>query len=277
MKTLHIVSGGIGKTIIFTSLLKKLKEKYNKNISLHTMYNEIYDNHYAVDKIIPTFEYFNYSKNKTHLKEYDSIINHDPYYSNYVFNDISLKESYFNMYELDYENDENDIEITRYSKNIAKHSYNSKYFIFQFTGGQSMLMDDYNDGMFGMRNYSFNRALKLVSELSYSFPDIPFLDFSHSNEYNFNFSNVFKYYGNFIGLQTILKNSIGFLSIDSSLQHLAATKQIKKRGIVLWNTNITTPEKIGYKDNINLTFNGFSPIEINEQTILEQVESLIYN
>ena len=58
MKTLHIVSGGIGKTIIFTSLLKKLKEKYNKNISLHTMYNEIFDNHYAVDKIIPTFEYF---------------------------------------------------------------------------------------------------------------------------------------------------------------------------------------------------------------------------
>ena len=274
MNPVHIVNGGIGKCIVFTSLLKKLEAKQGSKINIHSVHNEVFDNHPSVEKIIPTYDWLDRKNCVENYREFSDIVHKDPYYSSYVFDDISIKETYFNLYDLEFENDKNDIPITKYSELVSDKYGNKSYFIFQLTGGQSVKSDNYfQNGQY--RNYSFDRALRLVEQLSYSFPEVMFLDFSHNNEYNFNYPNVVKYNGNLMGIQTLLKNSLGYLSIDSCLQHIASTKQIDKRGIVLWNDVNTTPEKIGYKENCNLIFSGLTPIQINENTIMEKVENLL--
>tara|TARA_Y100000034_G_scaffold44198_1_gene54144 strand:+ start:450 stop:1292 length:843 start_codon:yes stop_codon:yes gene_type:complete len=275
MKELHIVNGGMGKCIIFTSLLNKLEERYGQKLYLHTVHNEVLDNHPSIKKIIPTYDWLDRGGCLKNFKEFNTVIHNDPYYSSYIWDDVSMKETFFNLYDLEFENDKNDIPITYHSELVAERYENKQYYIFQFTGGQSVRTSDNYASMGQYRNYDFNRALKLIEMLSYSFPNVNFLDFSFANEYNFDYPNVTKYHGNFIGIQTLLKNSLGFISIDSSLQHVAATKQIDKKGIVLWNSVNTTPEKVGYEENTNLIFNGLYSIQINEIEILEKIEPFL--
>lgn len=273
MKNLLFVNGGIGKNIIFTSLLKKLEKKYNDKISVVTEHNEVYYNNSSIEDIISDFDFTDLERNKKEFHKFNNLISYDPYQSIYCCNNDHIKKTWFELFDIKYENEMNDIEICDYSKKVNERYGNQRYFIFQLTSSQSIKNN--NHILNSIKNYDFDKSLRLISLLSYNFPNIQFLDFSHDNEYNFNFPNVHKYYGNFLGIQTLLKNSLGFISVDSSLQHLAATKQISKKGIVLWNSKITIPDKIGYNENINIIDNCNRPIMINEYKILETFENFI--
>lgn len=273
MKTLHFINGGLGKSIIFTSMLDKLNEKYGEKISVVCSHNEVL-RHPKIDKIFTNHDYTALEGNKKKYSEFDEIICHDPYYSKYTYDDKTLKETWFDMYGLKFDNEQNDVVLSATSEKICKNFYNDKYLIVQLSGGQFFPPPDntYNIGLFGYRNYDFNRSLKLINLLKINFP-YKILNFSFSNEYVF--SDILQYQGNFIGIQHILKNSVGFISIDSSLQHLAATKQVNKKGIVLWNSNITRPEKIGYNSNINLVYDDKGQIQIDEYEIAENIQKMI--
>jgi len=66
-----------------------------------------------------------------------------------------------------------------------------------------------------------------------------------------------------------------FLSVDTSLQHLAANEFLQKRGIVLWN-NSGNIDTFGYKHNINLVsdfvhpYNNYNVIYENLKLILQK-------
>ena len=59
------------------------------------------------------------------------------------------------------------------------------------------------------------------------------------------------------------------ITIDSALMHFAACTN--KKTIVLWNTTQTSPERIGYTFQTNLTCHNDIAIDIEPNLILEKL------
>jgi hypothetical protein len=66
-----------------------------------------------------------------------------------------------------------------------------------------------------------------------------------------------------------------FLSVDTSLQHLAANEFLQKKGVVLWN-NSGNIDIFGYKNNINLVSNFFHPYN-NYDIIYKNLKLILEN
>ena len=78
---------------------------------------------------------------------------------------------------------------------------------------------------------------------------------------------------NFYEILSIVAKCKTFVSVDTSLQHLAANEFCQKKGIVLWN-NKTNIKLYGYEHNVNL-FSDFVHPYNNYDIILKNLKEII--
>ena len=77
---------------------------------------------------------------------------------------------------------------------------------------------------------------------------------------------------NTLGIVSVINKAEFVICIDSALMHFAATTNKDKKTIVLWNKNQTSPERIGYKFQTNITVDSDVCIDIDPQIILDKIK-----
>ena len=125
------------------------------------------------------------------------------------------------------------------------------FIIVQFHGGQSPLCecntqyDENNEPL--QRHYPSELAQEFIDLFREQFPKTAIINYSLPNEPQY--KNTERYDMPYLSYIQLAKNNkcIGFVSIDSSLQHLLSGI---KPGVVIWGQSL--PEAFGYKCNTNV-------------------------
>ena len=98
MKNLHVVMGGLGKNIIFTSLIPSLCEKDTDKVSIMTPWPFVFNSNERVESIEHPMGWEYYSN----LSKYDNIIYHEPYLSNYIKTEkFHILDAWADMYGIE--------------------------------------------------------------------------------------------------------------------------------------------------------------------------------
>jgi ADP-heptose:LPS heptosyltransferase len=260
------IKGGLGKHIIFTSLLPKLKEKYSEGVHISASHSSVFTSNPNVATL-----------NEWQNLDYKNILNNskivasDPYsQEDFIMKRQHLLETWADMLEINYDplNDlpslyfeDNELEDWEKIYSEFKNNINNKpFFLIQMAGGQNP--NSYAGGGFQnsfstnsdplKRAYPLIDFISLVKKLKSEFPDHEIIRFGLPNELiPFEISQdvidikknmSYKFF-------SMLSNEADcVISIDSSLQHITAVG--RKPSIVIWGE--TSPEHFGYNMHINL-------------------------
>jgi ADP-heptose:LPS heptosyltransferase len=192
----------------------------------------------------------------TVFKNYNQIISHDPYRSDFLKGDKHIITSWAEMYEVEIDDKLPNFHINkRREKELEKEILKlGKFILVQFTGGQGVQDSNYDENNSG-RNYK--RGQEIIDLIKEGSPNLNILVFGHPNEQEPLLNTMA--FNNFGGLpkfadkedfMVLAKYCLSFICIDSSLQHICSNKYFNKKGIVLWGTS--HPLMYGYEKNINL-------------------------
>ena len=267
MKNIYV---GLGKNIIFSSLIPNLcKKDEAESISIITPWSVVFKYNEQVDKILPPPGW----KHETILEQFDNIIYHEPYLSNY------LKEKTLHITE-DWANGLG-ITITN-PKPIIKHKYykelkndyslsesiTKKYCVIQVNGGNEV----YGKNVNSPRDYRLDLVQKLISRIKNKL-DLDVVCFRLPSEPKPSDTITFesKSEKGVLGILPLIENAEFVVTIDSALMHFSACTDKGKKTIVLWNTTQTSPERIGYTFQTNLTCHNDIAIDIDPNLIIEKI------
>jgi hypothetical protein len=252
----YIVEGGIGKCISFSALIPQLAEKDKEQIQIVTPYIDVFANNPLV-KIV--YDQASIPLDDSRIIESDNIIYCEPYKSNFVKGDDHLLKSYSELLGIQY-----DINIAPklYTDHLTSELDNwltankiKKYMLVQFTGGQSPIGWNINNQYVSTnpdRNYPHYFAQNIIKAIKLGYPDITIIDITLPNEPGY--TDTVKCDLPWPYLHELLKNSEGFISIDSMLQHLAAAVGVP--GVVLWGNTRWT--QFGWMHHKNMSYHDKS-------------------
>ena len=253
MITTYIVEGGLGKCIAFSALIPKLVQKNNAKIRIYTPYPEVFIENPNVEWVL---DQNTINIDHEYIQESDDIVYVEPYKSDFVKGKKHLIQSYADLLGVTWDSDEHPKLYTDYVANELKTTFKKgkvkkDYIIVQFSGGQSSVDWEnnsyYKSGDEG-RNYNSFFAQRLINLIHEKYPNLSILNYSLPNEPHY--ENTIKFAMKNSHWHEALKKATGFISIDSSLQHMAASTGTK--GIVLWGSTRWT--QFGYKRNCNLNY-----------------------
>lgn len=264
------VDGGLGKNIMFTSLLRRLKEKYTNEIHLSTSYPPVFMN----NSLVTSLNEFHKIDFKSIKKDLETFLCFEEPYSNksFIKKEKHLLETWSDLLGLDNsqkgmdckpelffsEQDKKEFEILY--NTIRLEINDSPFILIQLTGGQSPISYD-QGGSSNTFNYSkedlqraypMHLVVKLVKELRKAFPKHVLMRYGLPNEVlpfdiKYDMYNPpamgYKYFS------SLSKRAYKVITIDSSLQHLAAAAEVPS--YVIWGE--TSPEHFGYNMHINIT------------------------
>lgn len=252
---IYLVEGGIGKHVMFSSLIPKLAK--DEKIIVVSGYSDIFEYHPLVEVSVPYDLPGFYDK---YIKDTKNSINHsEPYYSDYIKGNQHMIESWCNLYDLEYDkqtfpeiyiHEDFEKEAKKFSKETGK------FIIVQFSGSQSPLNFDqtpyHTNNRFGqIKDYPRVLAQKLVNNIKIRWPHIKILNFALPNEEHFRLENCITIEAPYFFYNSLLQYCESFIAIDSSLQHFSGNKFLEKMGVVLWGA--TGPSQLGYSKNNNIT------------------------
>lgn len=251
LKTFRI-EGGLGKHIVFTSLIKPLFDKFGK-INIISSYDDIFsENEYVENSWSAAY----FDQNRDELKEFiDEILFHEPYKTDFGMVDSHINESWgkaFGVEPEDLPSFTADIKTLETSINFRKNL--GKYFIVQFSGGQPPLeFNSDNPYMYNhlqlARNYPHQMGSIFIGKLKQKFPDYTIVDFTLPNEPKVN--GCERLILPYTGYKELCSGAADIICIDSSLAHIAAVAN--KSAIVLWNTNAEgKPNNYGWSIHKNI-------------------------
>jgi len=269
---IHILEGGVGKHLQFTSMLDDLT--VDKKINIMSPWPEIFKHdsrvaHSCVLHIPPLHDHTH-----TFFKNYWNVYYHEPYRSNFLKGDCHVVDYWRQMYELpDVDDKRPNFQINQQREKILEQDILKlgKFILVQFTGGQAIKADNYDTENAG-KNY--NHGQEVVNLLREQLPNINIIVFGHDNEqkpllntmaFN-NFGGNPKFVDK-VDFMILAKYCVSFITIDSALQHMCSNKAFNKKGVVLWGTS--KPEMFGYNQNINLISDYPYCVEINPKTIVD--------
>jgi hypothetical protein len=278
MSTLFVIVGGLGKNIIWTSLIEKLNVKYGEKISVMTPWPLVFHNNENIDRIESLLHFHYYEQ----LTIYDDIIYHEPYFSDFLqHKDKHVLESWAQAYGI--ENVINKPYLNHKSNIDNTHIYLSEeilndYCIIQFTGAPN-----YYDTYAGENKSSFNKKSyhpQLIEKLIYKIKrnlklDIVCLrrDTDHKP------SNTITYdppdYGGVLDMVHLINGAKFIVCIDSSLMHLAATTNKTKEVIVLWNETQQSYKRVGYDFLTNMSCSNNVYNDIPPEEIFSKIEEVL--
>jgi len=247
---IYIINGGVGKHIAFTALIDKLAEK--GEVQMMTAYPDVFRHHPKVKASYSHEEPGLYDR----VSRDTDIIFREPYYSPFVFAKTHLLYEWAKLLGIEYEGElpqwHSCKKWYREAKEVIKKIPKRKFILVQFGGGQSPY--DVNQPRVFIpqgqrRAYPLNMAQDFINQFTKAHPDIAVVNYSMVNE-------EYSHLGGCCVLNTaywlypeLLKASMGFVGIDSSLQHMAAGVGVS--GVVIWGA--TGPEQFGYPIHGNIS------------------------
>jgi hypothetical protein len=247
MLNTYVVEGGVGKCTAFSALIPKLKEK--SEVQIYTPYIGCFasnpDVKLVLEQTLPLQD--------ARIMASDNIFYCEPYKSNFQFGKQHIIESYCELHDVEFNVAMKPKIYTGHlqetvSKWLDKHNI-KKYILIQFSGGQSALTytgqyQNHNPN----RNYQPFLAQQVINYLKEEYPDTAIIDCTLPNEPAY--LNTIKCDLHWTAIHELLKDAVGFISIDSCLQHFSASAE--KHGVVVWGSTRWT--QFGYEHNKNLQF-----------------------
>jgi len=247
---IYIVEGGIGKHVIFTSLIPKLAEK--EKIIVLSSYPDIYEGNPYVFRSLGRGNAFAWDD--FIIKDEHEICFCEPYFnSDFIKNKISLREAWCKGHNIDFE--ETMLPQLYLSSYYRENAFNFKrqngpFVVVQFSGGQSPLSVNLSQSYSPagqLKNYPVNLAQEVVTLLQQKY-SLKVLNYTIQNE-GYNFDNTLTLNAPYLYYAALLEQAEFFITIDSSLIHYGGA--LKKKGITLWGS--TSPVGLGYDFHVNLT------------------------
>lgn len=251
MNNTYVLEGGVGKHIAFTSLLSKLVERDGSPVQVYTPYTNVFAGNPLVKM---AFDSNTLPIDDPRILESDNIIFVEPYKSNFKKGHQSLIESYCELLGLEFDNSMKPSMVTDHHKEQADElldSIDKNFVVVQFSGGQTTVGFNPNQQYQNLnagRNYPNYLANTVCTYLKQQL-DVEVLNWSLPNELPV--LNTIPLDVNISTLHQMLESPkcVGFISIDSSLPHIAAAAN--KTGVVVWGN--TSWKQYGYEHNTNMT------------------------
>ena len=257
---LYIVTGGVGRHAIFSSMIEKLVAKSgDEKIMIMSAYHELFKFHPLVEKSVSFEEPGFYDE--VIRKENLNIKHSDPYYSNYAHGKTHLADEWANQLgisDFDSKVDLPDIYVDDLTLKEAK-SFASKhpnFIITQFGGGQASVGPAFDPtrqhvNIGQIRDYPRDKAQKIVDLIKEENEDITILNYALPNEQTANLDKTISIKAPYLFYVALAQLSRGYICIDSSLLHLTANRYNLTKGVAIWGS--TGPLQLGYEKNIDLT------------------------
>ena len=268
MKNIYVVMGGLGKNILFTSLIPSLcKKDEAERISIITAWPQVFTPNEQVDQVLqpPGWKY------EPILEQYDNIIYHEPYLSNYIKDkDMHIVNDWANGLGITLTNPKPYIKHTYYNNLENDYSLSEpltkKYCVVQVNGGNGL----YGKNVNSPRDYRLDLVQKLIWKIRNQL-DLDVICFRLEIESKPSDTITFesKSEKGVLGILPLIENAEFVVTIDSALMHFAACTD--KKTITLWNTSQTSPERIGYNFQTNLICNNDIAIDIDPNLIMDEI------
>ena len=276
MKNLFVVVGGLGKNIIWTSLIEQLNVKCGENISVMTPWPFVFYNNKNIDHIEPLRDFpFN-----EQLTIYDDIIYHEPYFSDFLkYKDKHVLESWAQAYGIEnvinkpYLN--HNLDIGQAHKYLSSELLND-YCIVQFSGAPNYYDANFGDNKnnIGKRDYRPDLAEKLVHKIKNNLKlDVICLRRDDQYKPSAAITYTSKDEEGVLDIIPLIDGAKFIVCIDSALMHLAATTNNNKV-IVLWNETQQNHKRIGYDFQINLSCSNDMCNDISPDIIFDTMENV---
>jgi ADP-heptose:LPS heptosyltransferase len=282
---LYTIKGGIGKCAAFTPLINKLAQKDGKKIAVASGYPGVFNFHPQVSGTLKTITPEGI---KPVVDQFDNIIMREPYVSNYIKGDRHILDEWANLYDLEpfdkggyYARPDLVLgEMFLSQAEQLKTKLPKPFFIVQWTGGQppnnfknnKKYPDNYLTKARNVKNYQ-----DIMLTLAEAYPEHIFLVFALPNEPvqmpESIRPRIARAKAHALAFAGLLKYADGFIALDSSLQHFAASEQISKKGVVLWGHK-TTPETIGYNFHSNLTSSEADTVYVEPIRVIDALTAI---
>lgn len=264
-KCLINVDGGLGKHVMFTSILKEFKEKKGYDeIYVISSYFDVFKSCSVVTDAFPPMQGTLYQEL---VLDPDCDVYWKEPYSNQRFIkkechlfDAWAEELGFQLSKLADEYCPSLDKIESEFPNVLSmvkekiKDFNDNYILVQFNGGQSPLspqVDEngnqipYNDKQEGIKRNYF-KGQEIINSLKEKYPETTIIHFALPNEPSY--ENSVKLQLPYLAYRLLAKNAKAVITTDSSLQHLATG--VNNNITVIWGE--TRPEHFGYKVNQNI-------------------------
>jgi hypothetical protein len=247
----YVVEGGIGKCVAFSALVPALAKKAGEGIQIYTPYIDVFANNpdvaMAFESSLPLHD--------PRILASDSIEYCEPYKSTFIKGGQHIIESFCDLLGVEYDPA---MRPKLYTEHLVERAaawleeaeVSGPYMMVQFSGGQSPIgysgaaYQSVNAG----RNYPPFLAQQVVVMLREQYPDMTIIDCTLPNEPGY--EGTVKWGEHWAVLHEALKGAQGFVGIDSSLQHLAASAG--QCGAVVWGN--TRWSQFGYGENVNVQY-----------------------
>ena len=263
--------GGIGKIIMSTVIIKKLKQKHpESNIMVVTSHPLVFKNNPHVKHIYSPDQkpainglYINGNRDV-------KILMREPYAeSDFLLNKKHLLETWSDLYDLDYNNELPEFYLDSSEIEQYKKSYNTD---------KPIMVIHPNGGYIVEFGYNWARDLppEDVQEIINQNKDKYTIYHIRSKDQKLKYDNVIEETGNVRKVAVLLTLAEKILSIDTFTQHLAAA--LRKKATVCWV--VTKPKVFGYNFHNNIISNKPEFYTPSNQyfgyNFLEPIENLPY-
>lgn len=257
------VGQGLGKNIAFTAVLRNFKLAYpNKQVFVIASFGDTFLNNpyvdrlYRIDNVQHLYE--DYIKNRDDV----ALIEVEPYrHPEYLSKEMHLVEAWCDLLEIPCKDVTPEFYLTKNEKDLAKahvKTFKKPLILLQYIGGlppQTATDEDRIKAEAGMYRRSFTRDTtdKLVKKLTKDGYMVGSVQFP--NQYKPEGAELINH--PIRSIIALLPHAAGVIAIDSFLQHASVAMGVK--ALVCWAG--TSPNKLGYKNNINIRRNVCSTPE----------------
>jgi ADP-heptose:LPS heptosyltransferase len=266
MKNLYVVMGGLGKNLLWTSLIPSLcnKDKVDK-ISVMTPWPFLFKTNEQIENVEPIVGW----KYESRLTKYDNIIYHEPYFSNYLKSEkMHILDDWATGYNIEPVIPNPHINIKQPYKYELSEPLTKSYCVVQFNGGALQG----GENKINPRDYRLDLVQKLISRIQRQM-DLEVVCFRYDKEPRPSDTITFTANEeNTLGIVSVIDKAEFVICIDSALMHFAATTNKGKKTIVLWNKTQTSFERIGYNFQTNITDDSDLCIGLDPQIILDKIK-----
>ncbi len=282
---LYPIKGGIGKCVVFTALIEKLVKQTGRKIVVGSGFPGVFASHPLV---AGTMKGISAEAITPVADKFEDIVMREPYVSRYCKGDRHILDEWARLYGLEpFEHGgyhaQPDLVINEAITKAAeslREKINKPFFIVQWTGGQppGNFKSDKKypvNSLTQARNVRNYREIMLA--LAEAYPGHLFLLYALPNEPveipEALRGRVGRARAPALAYAELLKYADGFVGLDSSLQHFGASRQIRRKGVVLWGQK-TTPDKIGYAFHANLSSVAEKEVFVPPKAVLDALEKI---
>tara|TARA_Y100001949_G_scaffold113331_1_gene96247 strand:+ start:22 stop:864 length:843 start_codon:yes stop_codon:yes gene_type:complete len=279
MKNLYVVMGGLGKAVLWTSLIPSLCKKDGVDkISVMSPWPFLFNKHNLIENHEPLYDFRYFPQ----LEIYDKIIYHEPYLSDYLKEkDQHMLDNWADAYGIERVPPRpilnppvgvhSGLKITGNESFELSERLETPYYIIQFTGG----MGRQGENQLCPRDYRPDLVERLNAKIKNNFNlDCVCFRYEHEPRPSGTITFRSKMESGVLAILPLVVKAKFVICIDSALMHFAAYVKDKPT-VVLWNTNQTTPNRIGYDFQENILCDTELCIDTPANEVFDKILEII--